>query len=454
MMREGTGLMTNKVRLTRVAMAIATLALVGAAVTPGLASAGAKTSLVSRSSTGAKGNADSGEPSISKTGRYIAFNSDASNLVPGDTNGQADCFVRDQGSKRTERVSLSSGGAQANGYCFAPAISQDGRFVAFESNATNLGGSTNGVPQIYLHDRVTGSTVLVSERASGGQGGNGQSADPAISRDGQFVVYESQATDLVNNDTNDASDIFLYNRGTGNTSRVSVRSSGAQANGGSFNPAISANGKVIVFDSQAGNLVSKDTNGRRDVFIHNRVTKKSKIVSVNSKGRLGNGASRDAAINGAGRFVAFSSFATNLVKPDSNGSMDLFLHDRKTGKTTKLSVAHNGTQAAGWSGYPTISNSGRYIAFKSRAPNLVRRKDTNNEWDIFVRDRVAKRTMKISHGAGTTATGKRRQAWGGYSIAARISGDARYVAFTSGARNLIKNDNNGSDDIFRRGRLR
>ena len=182
--------MTMMTRLTRATATIAALAVAATVALPVVAQAGARTTLVSRSSTGVKGSGLSSEPSISITGRYVAFSSDADNLVPGDTNSHSDCFVRDLGSGTTERVSVSSTGQQANAMCWGPAISQDGRWVAFNSPATNLGKSTNGAMQLYLHDRQTHTTRLVSERASGGQGGNGGSSDPGISQNGRYVVYE------------------------------------------------------------------------------------------------------------------------------------------------------------------------------------------------------------------------------------------------------------------------
>lgn len=437
--------MTAKTRYARTAMAIGALAMLAVSATPAVAFAGAKTELVSKSNGGVKGNQASSEPSISKTGRYVAFNSAASNLVPDDTNGSLDCFVRDINTKTVERVSVASGGSQTNGRCFGPAISPDGRYVAFESNATNLDGPSNGWPQIYLHDRVANTTTLVSRRD--GAPGNAGSADPAVSNGGKFVVYESDASNLVGIDTNNKKDVFVWDLATGTTKKVSVRSNGVQGNNGSRDPAISAWGTYIVFDSLASNLVSNDKNGVRDVFMHNRVTGKTQIVSVNSAERRGNGPSGNASVSADGRWVAFESKASNMTTADRTKGLDVFVRDRKKGKTIQISLSSRGKQGTGWSGDPTISFTGRYIAFESAAPDLVS-KDPNKKWDVFLRDRV-KRTTKI---LSRRANGQ--PAWGGNSDDPFISGDGRFVAFESQARKIVIKDQDSTEDIYRRGPLR
>lgn len=434
-------------RYARVALSVGALALLTVAATPAAASAGAKTVLASQSSGGQKGNQESNEPSASRTGRYIAFNSDASNLVPGDTNGLADCFVRDRVTGETERISVPDGGAgQSNGTCYGPAIDANGRYVAFESNATNLGGSANGQWQIYLHDRVDDTTVLVSERFGGGNGGNGRSGDPDISGNGQIVVFESLADNLVPNDSNGVSDVFIWNRSTGSMNRASIRTGGAQGNGGSFDPEIAAFGKFIVFDSNARNLVGNDRNGKRDVFIHNRISRKTWIVSINSKEKRGNGISSNASVSADGRFVAFQSRASNMTGADKSKNLDVFVRDRKKGTTVQASLDSRGRQGAGWSGDPSISDSGRYIAFESTAGNLVG-KDPNKKRDVFLRDRIKKNTKIVSRRANG------QPAWGN-SDDPSISADGRFVAFESEAKKIVLKDQDSKEDLFVRGPLR
>ena len=366
--------------------------------------------------------------------------------MPNDTNLVADCFVRDQVSKKTTRVSVSTSGTQGNSLCWGPAISDTGRFVAYAANATNLvPGDTNGRQDVFLHDRTEGTTTRVSV-ATGGAQGNNESGDPAISGSGNIIAFESKSRTLVPGDTNATWDIFVHDRSNGQTKRVSVRSNGQQANGESRDPAVSANGRFVVFDSAASNLVPNDTNGKRDVFIHDLVTGKTSRVSISSAERQGNGYSSNADVNGWGRFVTFNSTAKNLVKGDTSTRADVFVRDRQKGTTVRVSVSSKGRQANRASGDATISDNGRYIAFESMASNLVR-KDTNNRKDVFIRDRIG--TTRI---ASIPISGGRTR--NGHSDDPSISGDARFVGFESEARNMGAVDKNGVEDIYRRGRLR
>jgi len=227
------------------------------------------TTRVSVDSSGNQGDSDSGGSSISSDGRYVAFNSYASNLVAGDTNGMPDVFVHDTVTGETTRVSVDSSGNQGNGHSYSPSISSDGRYVAFDSEATNLvAGDTNGWYDIFVHDTMTGETIRVSVGSSGNQG-NYISFSPSISSDGRFVAFQSLATNLVAGDTNGVWDVFVHGTVTGVTSRVSVGSSGNQGDGDSRFPSISSDGRYVAFDSLASNLVPGDI-GVRDVFVHDR----------------------------------------------------------------------------------------------------------------------------------------------------------------------------------------
>ena len=331
--------------MTRAVMAIGAAALLVTAASPAVLAGRQSTVMISKAMNGNAGNNDSSEPSISKTGRYVAFASLASNLVPGDTNLVADCFVRDQATKKTTRVSVNNSGTQGNSLCWGPAISDTGRFVAYAANATNLvSGDTNGSQDVFVHDRVSNTTTRVSVATGGGQGNN-ESGDPAISGDGKIIAFESKASDLVPGDSNNTWDIFVHNRATGVTELISVRDNGRQGNGASRDPAISANGRFVVFNSWANNLYRRDTNGKRDVFIHDRSTGKTSRVSINSAERQSNGHSSNASVNGAGRFVVFESSAKNLVKNDNSSRVDIFVRDRQKGKTIRASVSSSGRAA-------------------------------------------------------------------------------------------------------------
>ena len=243
-------------------------------------------------------------------------------------------------------VSVDSSGVQGNRDSEYPSISADGRYIAFESEADNLvAGDTNGYSDIFVRDHNTGITTRVSVSSSGGQGSNA-STSPSISGDGRYVAFVSRASNLVAGDTNGNSDIFVHDRNTGITTRVNVNSSGGQAIGVSYSPSISADGRYVAFYSIASNLVSGDTNGQMDIFVHDRDTGITTCVSVDSGGVLGNGSSYDPFISADGRYVVFDSSASNLVSGDTNGVSDIFVHDRNSGITTRASVDSRACAAA------------------------------------------------------------------------------------------------------------
>jgi Tol biopolymer transport system component len=344
-----------------------------------------QTTRVSVSSNGSLGNAFSFNSSLSGDGRFVAFSSFAGNLVAGDTNETWDVFMRDRQAGQTTRVSVSSSGTQAaaDGVSLPPVLSTDGRYVAFNSsNAKLVPGDSNGVGDVFVHDRQSRQTTRVSVSSSGSQG-NGWSGSPAISADGRFVAFTSAAKNLVSGDTNGAWDVFVYDRQTGQTRRVSVSSSGTQGNGYSVDPAISADGRFVAFASLASNLVAGDRNNAWDIFVHDRQTGQTTRVSTASDGTQANRASTRVTISADGQLIAFSSLATNLVEGDTNKSEDIFVHDWQTGQTIRVSVATDGSQGNGSSSFPVLSADGQFIAFSSSANNLVAN-DTNNAWDVFL----------------------------------------------------------------------
>ncbi|MDL1921870.1 hypothetical protein FBQ95_04595 [Chloroflexi bacterium CFX3] len=354
---------------------------------------------VSVASDGTQANNGSAATTISANGRYVAFMSFASNLVSGDTNNAVDVFVHDRQTGQTTRVSVASDGTQGNGNSTQAAISADGRFVAFSSTASTLvSGDTNSRQDVFVHDRQTGQTTRVSVASDGTQG-NGNSTQAAISADGRFVAFESSASNLVSDDTNGIDDVFVHDRQTGQTARVSVASDGTQGNVNAIRAAISTDGRYVAFESGASNLVSGDTNNAFDVFVHDRQTGQTTRVSVASDGTQGNDVSSKSTISANGRYVAFESGATNLVSGDTNNANDIFMHDRQTGQTTRISLASNGAQANAVSATAAISADGRYVAFESFATNLVSG-DTNDASDVFVHDRQTGQTNRISVALG------------------------------------------------------
>ncbi len=360
----------------------------------------------------------------------------------------------------TERVSISSTGVQGNGSSQHPSLSADGRYVAFESQATNLvPGQANIVSfftyHIFVHDRQTGVTEISSVSSTGQQGNRG-AGSPSLSADGRYVAFDSDATNLVSGDTNGYYDVFVHDRQTGVTERVSVSSSGAQGNDHSYMPSLSADGRFVAFYSYANNLVPGDTNGgpsnfedKKDIFVRDRQRGVTERVSVSSSGAQADHGSRYPSISADGRFVAFESAATNLVSGDTNGASDIFVHDRQTGTTERVSVSSTGEQGNASSGDPSISADGRFVAFISSASNLVAG-DTNGGIDIFVHDRLTGVTDRVN----VSSTGQQVNCGlvcsnlFAYGLA-KISGDGRYVVFDSWATNLVEPDANGSTaDIF------
>jgi archaellum component FlaF (FlaF/FlaG flagellin family) len=424
---------------------LAGLLVVPAYVAPTASAATDSTTRVSVATNGTQANSDSFGSAISADGRYVAFESEASNLVDGDNNGTADVFVRDRVAGATTRVSLTTGGTQANGGSYLGAISADGRFVAFYSMAGNLvAGDTNGTNDVFVHDRVTGTTTRISVATSGTQA-NDHSELPTISADGHYVAFSSGASNLVTGDTNGAYDGFVHDRVTGTTTRASVATDGTQANGRSSSPAISADGRYVAFPSEASNLVASDTNGKEDVFVHDQVTGTTSRASVTTDGTQAIGDSNSRAISGDGRYVAFNSSASNLVTSDTNGKKDVFVHDQVTGATTRVSLTTGGAQANDDVSGPTISADGHYVAFSSWATNLVA-DDTNSVLDGFVHDRDTGSTTRVS----LTTSGAQANDGSGASA---ISADGRYVTFQSAASNLVPGDTNGRLDVFVRDRL-
>src|SRR4028118_991034 len=343
------------------------------------------TTRVSVDPAGNPGNDSSYDPSISADGRFVAFQSDASNLVAGDTNNSGDIFVGDLLTNTTTRVSVGSAGNQGNSLSRRSSISGDGRFVAFGSNATNLvPGDTNNSTDIFVRDLATNTTTLVSASSSGDRGNN-DSELPSISANGRFVAFRSFATNLVPGDTNDSRDIFVRDLLTNTITLVSVSSNGDRANDSSSRCSISADGRFVAFDSDATNLVPGDTNNTTDIFVRDLSTNTTTRVSISSTGNQGNEDFYTPFISADGRFVTFSSEASNLVPGDTNDSEDIFVRDLSTNTTTRVSVDSAGNPGNSDSELPSISANGQKVAFSSFATNLVPG-DTNNGPDLFIAD--------------------------------------------------------------------
>ena len=343
-------------------------------------------------------------PSISGYGDLVAF-ATFDSLEVGDSNGQTDVYVRDRAAGTTTRVSVASDGTQGNSYSSDNEISADGRFVGFFSGASNLvPGDNNGFADIFVHDRQTGTTTRVSVASDGSEGNGDVPLGPGISADGRYVSFCSAASNLVTGDNNSAQDMFVHDRSTGNTTRVSVTSSGAEANGNSSGGrgSISADGRYVAFESNATNLVTGDNSGSWDVFVHDRQTGATIRASVTTSGGEVSAFTVRPRLSADGRYVLFESGGDFLSGGDTNGFIDVYLRDRDVDgdgifdeagavATRRISVATDGTEGdnhSGMFGAFSISSDGRYVAFASDASNFAA-DDTNNRTDIFLHDRDA-----------------------------------------------------------------
>src|SRR5215211_6764520 len=345
-----------------------------------------KTTLASRTAQGRPGNGLSYGAAISANGRYVAFASGSSNLVRRDTNHHFDIFVFDRKTKDVRRVSLNSRGHAADRDSAEASISAKGRYVAFQSKATNLtprAGANGNIPDVFVRDLKTRRTELVSQSPFG-EPGEDWSSHPHISAHGRFVAFQSKAENL-GPGGGGVYDVFLRNRKTGTTELVSHALGGGPSNDYSDVGGISADGRFVTFSSEAFNLVQDDANGRTsDVFVWDRETEENELVSVNSNGEQGKRDSFASSISADGRSVLFSSNAHNLVPRDLNGRTDTFVRDRDAGKTKLVSVGRHRRQANLAAPGDAISGDGRIAVFHSRSPILVRH-DNNNRWDVFAR---------------------------------------------------------------------
>ena len=437
---------TSKIRRSFVSIAIV-VGILTVVTVWGAPSVTAATMLISKSTTGTRGNGNSRQSALSRDGSSIAFLSRASNLVKGDTNNVWHIYVAPLATSKSALVSKSSAGDWANDTCDYPVLTANGRYVAFESRASNLvAGDDNGMYDIFLHDRQMKKTTLVS-MSSAGERGNGDSSNPSISADGRYVAFWSAASNLVADDTNGVSDVFVRDRKTNTTTLVSASSAGEGGDGDSMYPSISADGRYVAFSSLASNLVAGDTNGVSDVFIHDLKTKVTTPVSTNCMGVCGNDTSDNPSISGDGNFVAFWSAASNLVAGDSNGVADVFLYDRAKNSLTLVSKSNQGVQGNDVSDLPAISADGRFVTFQSNASNLVG-DDTNGQLDVFVYDRNKQITKLVSR----SSTGDLADQ--GCDLPA-ISADGRLVTFSSAASNLVRGfEYLGFNDIFVTGPLK
>ena len=443
----------------RFAALAATFATILSAPPGALASHGV-TAPVSVNSAGHVGDADSNYADITPDGRFVSFASFATNLVPGDTNGVGDVFVRDRRTGVTERVSVGLKGAQGDGdsnmlgIATNTAISDDGRFVAFKSEATNLvRGDRNGLTDVFVRDRLAGTTERISVDSAGRDDGGGD--QPAISPDGRFVAFVTRGID-----TDFSDDVYLRDRAAGTTVRISVPVDGGPAGNNSGSPSVAAvaGGPLVAFASSAGNLVANDDDQASDVFVRDLsgatpVTERASVSSDEAPQQFADGSSfgfgsSAPAITGDGRFVAFQSDAVNFTTPaQTRNFSDVFVRDRQAGTTELASPSATGGEANDQSQGPDLSPDGRFVSFASFATDLTDPADTDELLqDAFVRDRPPGTTEMVS--VSSTHEDARFGQAHTHAGTGPLSADGLVSLFGTNADNLFGADDNLSNDVY------
>ncbi|MCC6408875.1 MAG: PD40 domain-containing protein [Planctomycetes bacterium] len=399
------------------------------------------TARASVSTAGFEANDHSLEPALSADGRWIAFSSTATALVGGDSNGVRDVFVHDRLLGTTSRASSTSSGAEAHGSSESPALSRDGLVLSFDSFASDLvTGDANGFGDVFVRDLATGATECASRNALG-LTANARSSWSSLSGDGRFVVFLSEATDLVLGNPAFSSQVFVRDRQTGSIELASRDSSGVIGDGNCFDrPVLSADARYVAFASWASNLVVGDTNATSDVFVRDRLTGSTERVSISSAQLEADSSTRWPAMTPDGRFVAFQGPASNLSTPDHNVRDDVFVRDRLLGTTRCASLTPSFTTGDHWSRWPSISDDGLFVAFLTNTSDILAG-DVPGTVDGALRDFSTLTTTKLDF------------VWNGASLPPAaglvlLSGDARVAAFPSGDPGYVLGDVNGWSDVF------
>jgi hypothetical protein len=405
------------------------------------------TTMVSVGAEGAQSNGISINSSVTDDGRFVAFESVASNLVSDDTNNNSDVFLRDRLLGTTIRLSLTMGGVQVQKGARLPVISGDGTKAVFVSESQYFGpGDTNQSADVIVRDVQAGTNTLASVN-SDGIVGDQASAPADISHDGHFVVFASHSDNLVPGDDNDVYDVFVRDMELGLTERVSVATDGTQGNGDSQDVSITPDGRFVSFSSSASNLVADDGNGQIDVFVHDRLLGTTALVSRAPDGTPGNQDSFFSSMSADGRYVGFMSRASNLVPGDINVVSDVFVKDRLTDAVELISVGWLGEGVIEASDSPDLSADGRFVVFGSLADNLIPLLPTDDpdhhiDHEIFLRDRLLGTTKQLS----LTPDGK--QADEG-SLTAAITPDGSFISWETYASDITSDvtDTNDVTDI-------
>ena len=377
-------------------------------------------------------------PSISADGRFIAYSSYASNLVPTDTNGTIDVFLYDRQTQQTTRPVHNKNGGQVAYGTDTPRLSRDGRYLFFISVSNDVvPNSINFVRKIFVLDRQTDTVTRVTNSTTGSEPNN-DSYIGQVSADGNWLTYFSFANNLVPNDTNNKFDAFVSNRDGTITERVSVSSAGVQANNQAYAVAISGDGRYALFNTTANNMVPNDTNNAPDVFLRDRQAQTTTRISVADDGSQTISSYFGSAMSPDARYICFYGYGSGFLPQNTPAREYAFLKDRATNHTELISVAPNGAYPNGNSQIGSISDDGRHVVFRSNASNLAPN-DTNTIDDVFLRDRLVNVTTCLSRDAQGVPRG-------GNNVL--LTPDALSAVFLNDGGGLVAGDNNGTPDLF------
>lgn len=392
---------------------------------------------VERVSLDGQGNqipGDSRDAAISADGRYLVFTT-VSPLVPDDGNGFEDIYLRDLQTGNLTLLTRGINGLPSDRPSRQPAISADGSRIVFASSAANLiTGDDGGQSDIFLYDRASGSLVRISRGLNGAEA-NGRSSSPGISADGKVIVFESLASNLVTDDTNGVQDVFIHGLVSGATRRVSVTSKGGELSAGSSSPSISADGLEVAFASLAPQINPRGDNGLSEIFVHHLVSGETERVRVPPAMMENSDVFRSPVISPDGGWVAFTRTADG-----GGGLSDILLQTLASGGTIRITRPVNNQPERGFPSIGGVSNDALYVLFDSAAENMIAG-DLNGEKDVFLFDRMAGESIRVS-GPGPNAGGNDE------SGALGLTPDGRFALFTSRANNLVAGDTNGAQDIF------
>ncbi len=379
---------------------------------------------------------------VSADGNTVAYSSPHPSLVPADNTGYYDIFVWNRGTGVTELVSVTPAGQAGNGSSVSPTLSADGRYVGFISYANDLvTGDTNEAPDIFVRDRLRGVTERIE--ATLGDAVSLFQGVAQMSDDGRYVVFHSIASNLVPSDANGVEDVFVFDRQLHTMERVSVSEAGVEGNSGSFWPSISADGRLVAFTSAASNLVANDTNDVSDVFVHDRQVGTTWRCSVKGINEQLEGYSFRPEISANGEFVAFLSSAPGIVPVDNNGTTDVFVRDLIRGVTELVSVNIYGETGPGTptNEHVDISADGRFVVFHSGASDLDFSFPPGSGRGVFVRDRQLNTTGKVN-----VQVTPKQFTTGAFSP--RISANGQWVVFCSPDKLLVPDDTDEMYDAF------